>query len=240
MCFMRWMVLLLILLLAACETTESPTDLPFYTATPRVTQPVPRPDVTEYAPELFDFTGGDPQAIQGNGSFQFTVTGDVQAAVTGGNIAYNYIPPAGNVTARDTLFISASDATSSQQLAFEFSPGLGVGEHPLSAPGDWIPGRVSVQYLRLSDDGTGQTRIQSYSQNISGNLTLTQIGATLSGTFEFSADWVTGNDSGETVTRSVLLSGQFENVIYARLSNPFDLGNAVPERATPPPLVGSQ
>ena len=119
-------------------------------------------------------------------------------------------------------------------------PGPGEGTHPLGSPAGWIPGQVAAQYSRLSDDGTGQTRIQSYNQNVSGSLTLVEVGETISGVFEFTADWVTGNDSGETVTRTVIVSGEFAGVVYSQRSDPFDMPRTVPERTTPPPLVGSE
>ncbi|MDQ7035471.1 MAG: hypothetical protein Q9P01_11725 [Anaerolineae bacterium] len=89
-------------------------------------------------------------------------------------------------------------------------------------------------------DGDDAPRIQAYRQNIEGTLTLSAVGETISGVFEFSAQWVTGNSTGETVTRTVSISGAFTDVPYSRLSTPFDSQRSVPERATPQPLIGSQ
>lgn len=234
---MRWILIAIVLLgLAACTTVEAPTDLPFYTATPHISEPLALP--TERAVELPNFSGGNPQAVGSSSRFYYTVSGDVSAAVTQGNIVYNYVPAVGDVRARDKIFISSSDATAVQQLSFEFSPGIGAGRQLLTAPANAFPGSVTAQYLRLSDDGTGDTRIQAYSQNLDGTLTLIEVGETISGVFEFTADWVTGNEFGETVTRTVTISGQFDDVPYSRLQDPFELGESVPERATPQPLGG--
>ena len=233
---MRWIIVTLVLLLAACTTTEVPTDLPFYTATPRFVEPVARP--TDDSDNLLDFAGGEPIAVDSISAFQYTVSGDVSALVTQGNIVYNYVAPVGDVSARDKIFISSTDASASQQLSFEFSPGLAPDTYILTSPANWFPGSVTAQYLRLSADGENASRIQAYSQNVSGTLTLHSVGETVSGVFEFTADWVTGNDMGETVTRTVTLSGEFTDVPYSRLADPFEADLGVPERATPQPLVG--
>ena len=238
---MRWIffTMISVLLFAACNTVPAPTDEPFYTATPQVQEPIARP--TGQDATLLDFAGGDPQELGGIGTFSYTVSGDVSAIVTSGNIVYNYIPAAGSVSARDKIFMSTSDSEAVQSISFEFTPGLGIGDHLLTAPANWFPGSVTGQYQRLAATEDGTTRIQSYSQNLSGSLTLQSVGLRINGTFEFTADWVTGNESGETVTRTVLISGQFNDVPYQRLDNPFDTtGQSVPERATAEPLVGSE
>jgi hypothetical protein len=229
---------IVVLVLAACNTVEAPTDLPFYTATPHSLAVLALPTADAF--ELPTFSGGDPQALTTSGQFQYTVRGDVVAAVNQGHIVYNYVAAVGNSSARDKIFISSSDATAVQQLAFEFSPGLGAGTQLLTAPANAFPGSVTAQYLRLSDDGSGTTSIQAYTQQIAGTLTLLEVGATLSGVFEFTAAWVTSNSSGETVTRTVTISGQFNAVPYSRLHDPFDSGEVVPDRSTPQPLVGSE
>lgn len=227
-----------VLLLAACTTVPAPTDEPFYTATPQIQEPIARPTVQNAT--LLDFAGGDPQAVDGIGTFSYTVSGDVSAIVTRGNIVYNYIPAAGNVRARDKIFMSTSDSEAVQSISFEFTPGINIGNYLLTAPANWFPGSVTGQYQRLAAIEDGSTRIQSYSQNLTGSLTLQTIGSYINGTFEFTADWVTGNDSGETVTRTVIISGQFNDVPYQHLDNPFDNEQGVPERATAAPLVGSE
>ncbi|MDQ7024972.1 MAG: hypothetical protein Q9P44_05375 [Anaerolineae bacterium] len=230
--------LVLMMILAACSTTDIATDAPFYTATARITEPIARP--TEGSIGLPDFVGGDPQIVASTSTFQYTVSGDVSDAVTRGSIVYNYVEATGNVSARDKIFISTSDANASQQLSFEFSPGLVPDTYPLTSPADSFLGSVTAQYLRLSVDGDDAPRIQAYRQNIEGTLTLSAVGETISGVFEFSAQWVTGNSTGETVTRTVSISGAFTDVPYSRLSTPFDSQRSVPERATPQPLIGSQ
>lgn len=237
---MRWIIIgmVLVMILAACGATDIPTEPPFYTATARISEPIAVP--TERSIGLPDFIGGDPQIIPSTSTFQYTVSGDVSDAVTRGNIVYNYVAASGNVSARDKIFISTSDADASQQLSFEFSPGLAADTYLLTSPANWFPGSVTAQYLRLSADGDDAARIQSYSQNIDGTLTLNAVGETLSGVFEFSTEWITGNDAGETVTRTVSISGAFTDVPYSRLNNPFDSQPSVPERATAPPLVGSE
>jgi hypothetical protein len=233
---MRWIMIGIVLVLAACNTVETPTDLPFYTATPHISEPLALP--TENAVELPNFSSGDPQALSGSNHFQYTVSGDVSAAVTQGNIVYNYVAAVDNVSARDKIFISSSDATAVQQLSFEFSPGIGAGTQVLTAPANAFPGSVTAQYLRLSADGSGDTRIQAYTQNIDGLLTLIEVGETISGVFEFSAAFITSNDFGETVTRTVTISGAFEDVPYSRLQDPFETSESVPERSTPLPVIG--
>jgi hypothetical protein len=239
MTFMRDLLIAIVLLaLAACNTVETPTDLPFYTATPHLSESPGLP--TESAIELPNFSSGDPQALNTDHHFQFTVSGDVSAAVTQGNIVYNYVAAVGNVSARDKIFISSSDATAVQQLAFEFSPGIGAGIQVLTSPANAFPGSVTAQYLRLSDDGTGDTRIQAYTENIEGTLILMKVGETISGAFDFTAQSVTASESGETVTRTVTVSGAFEDVPYSRLQDPFEPSETVPERSTPLPIVGGE
>ncbi|MDQ7035470.1 MAG: hypothetical protein Q9P01_11720 [Anaerolineae bacterium] len=126
--------LVLMMILAACSTTDIATDAPFYTATARITEPIARP--TEGSIGLPDFVGGDPQIVASTSTFQYTVSGDVSDAVTRGSIVYNYVEATGNVSARDKIFISTSDANASQQLSFEFSPGLVPDTYPLTSPAD--------------------------------------------------------------------------------------------------------
>ncbi|MCI0351462.1 MAG: hypothetical protein L0Z53_18725, partial [Acidobacteriales bacterium] len=186
-----WIIVAGLILLAACSPTVGPTDLPFYTATPHVLEPLPYPNLTDSPAAFPELSGGNPQLVPSSSSVQFTISGDIEAAVTGGTIVYNFVPAAGALSARDKIFISASDASASQQIAFEFSPGMQPGTYPLGSAPQWIPGLLNAHYLRLSDDGSGEARIQSYNQNVSGTLTLTETGAAISGVFEFSAQWIT-------------------------------------------------
>jgi len=228
-----FLVAILLGILTACSTSDTPTDIPFYTATPLVSGAVPRSEPDE--PDgsfLQGLAGGNPVAIPQFGAFHITVTGDVEAISSSGSIVYNYVQAIGAVPDRDTIFISASDSTTAQQVAIEFSPGLPPDTYSITSPGSLLPGQITAQYLYIGESGEGSSTIQTYNQNVRGKLVLLETGASITGVFEFNAEWITGNISGETITRSVIVRGEFTDVPYLRRADPFDSDIPILERAT--------
>lgn len=219
---------LLLLSLAACSATPAPSDVPFYTATPRA---LPSQDNEFMGRDLpVEFMGGDPEILATGGSFSFTVSAETISQHDAGAIIYTYLPAYGAIPAHDQLYFAASDADSSEQISFEFSPGLPVGQYPLLDPADFIMGTVSAQYQRLIADGAG-ARLEVYNQEVTGTLNLTAAGTMLSGDFQFSASYVQRSPEGEVQTHRVEVTGTFADVPYrAAGDDPFEVIVPLPTR----------
>lgn len=229
---MRWISLSLLVILTACQTINapSPTEVPFYTATP--------PTLAQVAPQLADnnvpflLEAGQPLALSSLGSFEFTVTGLSSQSYTSGTIVYNYIPRIGNQLARDQIFIASSDAQSSQQLAFEFAPTIERGTYLLTASDTVVAGIVTAQYSRLAASSDGSTQLAVYNRNITGTLTLTEVGALISGVFTFRAERELADVSGTPSFEALEIVGRFSEVPYSRLTDPFESPPLEPTQAT--------
>lgn len=223
-------LVMIILLITACSASDVPTDIDFSTATPRPIETVPSPNAIGQTSIPLDFTGGEPRVLGSQSEFDFAVSGEFVSQADTGTILYNYLPNTGGLPARNQLYIATSDATASQQLSFEFSPAIQVGQYNLLAPEDYFSGGVSASYVRLAFDGT-TTRTQAFTDNMNGVLTLTNVGEVLSGQFQFTADFVETSPEGEVDVQSVEVTGSFENVPYQiTLSDPFDLDVPLPTR----------
>lgn len=227
----QWfLIVLMIFLMSACSTDEPVTDVPFATSTPRTDGTVPAPDNIGGVNIPDDFTGGDPIILGGSGSFSFTIAGEFSDEKESGTIIYTYLPNSGNLPARNQLYIATSDATVSQQITFEFSPNIEIGQYPLIAPEDFVLHGVSVAYSRLVFDGATSS-VQPFIDNIEGTLTLTSVGEVLSGQFQFSADFTETSPEGEVDVQSIDVTGNFEDVSYQfSLDDPFEIDIPLPTR----------
>lgn len=227
---LRYSVLVMILMIVACTPSDTPTDIDFSTATPRPIESIPSPDAIGDTDILFDFIGGEPVILLGQGTFDFAVSGEFVAQFDTGTLLYNYLPTIGGNSARNQLYIASSDASSSQELAFEFSPAIEIGQYNLLTPENYFSGGVSVSYTRLAFDGTS-TRVQAFSENMTGFLILTTVGEVLSGQFQFTADFVETSPEGEVDVQSIEVTGSFEDVPYQiTVTDPFDLDVPLPTR----------
>jgi hypothetical protein len=220
---MRKLHVLMLVLLAACSAQPPVTDVPFYTATPGG---FPTADSQFAGAELpLDFMGGDPQILDSGGSFSFAVSGMVISQQDTGTIVYSAVPQFGAIPVHDQLYITASDADSSEQISFAFSPNLPVGSYPLIAPSDFIMGTVAAQYQRLA------ATEEIYNEEISGTLSLTVVGETLSGEFQFSASYIQRSLEGEVQSQRVDVTGSFADVPYRELGeDPFEVLVPLPTR----------
>jgi hypothetical protein len=216
-------VLTLLILLAACSAEPPVTDVPFYTATPGGFPTAASQFAGADVP--LEFMGGDPQILDSGGRFSFAVSGSVISQQDTGTIVYSAVPQFGAIPVHDQLYITASDADSSEQISFAFSPNLPVGTYPLIAPSDFIMGTVAAQYQRL---GASE---ETYDEEISGSLTLAVVGETLSGEFQFSASYIQRSAEGEVQTQRVDITGSFADVPYRELgADPFEVIVPLPTR----------
>ena len=227
---LRYTILVMILIIVACTPSETPTDIEFSTATPRPIESIPSPDAIGDTDIPFDFIGGEPIILLGQGTFDFAVSGEFVAQFDTGTLLYNFLPSTNTVAARNQLYIASSDASSSQELSFEFSPDIEIGQYNLLTPENYFSGGVSVSYTRLAFDGTS-TRVQAFTENLNGFLILTSVGEVLSGQFQFTVDFVETSAEGEVDVQSVEVTGSFDNVPYQiTVSDPFDLDVPLPTR----------
>jgi hypothetical protein len=213
-------VLLLLLILAACSAEPPITDVPFYTATAANESSADGQFAGTDLP--LEFIGGNPEILSTGGNFSFAVSGALISQQEMGTIIYSYLPQFDAIPAHDQLYISASDADSSEQISFEFSANLPVGQYPLIAPSDFIMGTVSAQYQRLVANETG-TGLETYNEEISGFLNLTAAGVSLSGNFQFTAAYIQRSPEGEIQTQRVEVTGEFSDVPYREVGDdPFE------------------
>lgn len=224
------LLMLTIALLTACNASDPVTDVPFSTATARPIETLAPPSSIGNTAVPLDFTGGEPIALGDFGTFSFTVSGEIVSEMDTGTLIYSYLPADGRLGARNQLYIAASDSASSQQLSFEFTPAIQLGQYNLVSPDDYAPGNVSIAYSRLAFNGT-ETRIEAFTDNINGTMTITRIGEALSGQFQFSADFAETSLEGEVDIQSVEITGQFDDVPYqVTLTDPFDVDVPLPTR----------
>ncbi|MEM9951899.1 MAG: hypothetical protein AAF846_09880 [Chloroflexota bacterium] len=222
-------LVMLSIIMVGCGAGNAIDDVPFYTATPN---PLPTVESERFGDVDIpsDFTSGEPIILSSGGTFSFNVSGEVVSEVSVGTLTYNYLASDELLPARNELYIAASDAIASQELTFQFLPSIELGQYPLVAPQDYSPGRVSVAYNRLAFNGT-DARIESFTENIEGTLTLTRVGEALSGQFQFSAQFIETSPQGEVDVQTVEVTGQFEDVPYqVTLDDPFDLNVPLPTR----------
>ena len=223
-------VIIILFVITACTADDPVTDVPFSTATSRVVGTVAAPVSIGDSAIPDDFTGGEPIVLANLGTFDVSISGDVETQFNTGTTVYNYLPDTGFLPARNQLFISGSDVSASQQLAFEFSPSIQPGEYNLVAPEDYFPGGVSASYARLGSDGT-TTQFESFVDNIDGTLTLTHTGEVISGEFQFRAEYTDSSSDGELDVKVIAVIGSFENVPYQNaVDDPFELNIPLPTR----------
>jgi hypothetical protein len=222
----RRFLLLLILILTACNAQTPATDSPFFTATPNpIFEPPLQNQSLAGTSVPAEFSGGNPVLLANQAPFEFAVSGDVVSQVSAGSIVYNFIPGTSGIPAHDQLYLSSSDSRSSQQITIQFSSGIPIGDYRLSSPREFVLGAVSAQYARLSDDGSG-SQLRTYAEDVMGRINLTAVGDRLSGEFQFTA-----NHTEEDGTRSQLeVAGNFSNVPYNRSGNPFEIAVPLPIR----------
>lgn len=223
-------IVLLLLLLTACTTGDPVTDVPFATSTSGVVGTVPAPESIGDVAIPSDFTGGEPIILSSQGIFNFAISGEFVEQKDSGTIVYNYLPNTGALPARNQLYIASSDANASQQIAFEFSPEIQIGQYNLIAPEDYFLSGVSAAYSRLVFDGSS-TRVESFVENIEGTLTLSSVGEVLSGQFQFTAEYTETSPEGEIDVQAIEVTGSFENVPYQiTVDDPFAVDVPLPTR----------
>lgn len=227
----RLLSVTLLIALAACGTPATPTDAPFFTATPRPLETVAVPDSGIAGTSIpLDFIGGQPVPLTEIGEFSAAITGEYIAEIDSGTAVYSLLPETGNLPARNQLFIASTDGDASQQITFEFSPTLATGQYTLLPPQSYVPGVVTASYVRLGFDGT-ETRIQTFGENVDGTIRFDAVGDSISGTFQFSADYTQRSDSGEVDVQTVTITGRFEEIVYqVQSTDPFAVDVPLPTR----------
>lgn len=228
---LRQMALVMImLLLASCTASPQVTDAPFNTATPRPIETVTTPEGIGGTAIPLDFSSGNPVVLSDIGSFRIAVSGEFVQQTDAGTVLYNFLPETDSLAARNQLSIATTEGNASAQINFQLSPDIELGQYTLISPADYFAGGVSASYERLVFDGT-VTRVQSFSENVAGTLTLTAIGEIVSGRFQFTADFTETSATGEVDVQSIEVTGTFENVPYLITSDdPFELDVPVPTR----------
>lgn len=225
----RRFMLLFVFLLAACNATPQATDTVFVTATvnPLFVPPPPAQSIagTDVPSDLTDFAGGNPQILSHQSPFEFSVSGEVNTEVTTGSIAYNFIAATGALAAHDEVYISASDASSSQQISFQFFSGILAGEYPIVSSKVPVLERIAAQYGYLVDNGSG-SELRIYADDISGTFTVTAVGDRLSGEFQFTAH----RTADDGTVKAVEIKGSFSDVPYNTATDPFNVSVPLPTR----------
>lgn len=221
---MRYLLFIVVsLAMVACSPTETATDAPFFTATAR---PIETVDSFAGTPLPLSFESGEPIVIGNEAIFNFGVTGEFIEQTDTGTALYSFLPSTGDLPPRNQLYFADSDETSSQELIFVFSTDIEAGQYNLIAPDNYFAGSVTAAYSRLAFSDAN-TLIQSFSENIVGILTLTSVGQTVSGQFQFTTDFTESSPEGEVDVQSVEVTGMFENIPYqVSLDDPFE--NIVP------------
>lgn len=219
-------IVISLVLMTACTTEDPVTDVPFSTATPRIIGTVEAPVSIGDSAIPSDFTAGEPLALESLGTFNISISGDLETVIDSGTSVYNYLPDSGFLPARNQLFISSSDAIASQQIAFNLAPGLQPGEYNIVSPEDYSPVSISASYSRLRSVG-----LESYIDNIEGTMTLSRAGEIISGDFQFRAEFTETNEDGEFDTKTIAVIGSFENIPYqSTLDDPFEVIVPLPTR----------
>lgn len=148
------------------------------------------------------------------GSFSAEISGDVNVTMPPGEARYAYVDevdidtfiPAHN----ELLFFQFSD-DKLYQVSIEFGLEAQPGTYPFE--GAEVSEDISVAAM-FSDYETGGEVIErdliDYSENVTGTLTIDEIGATISGSYEFTAETTTAD--GET--RQITARGTFEDIPY--------------------------
>lgn len=229
---LRRLLLLFILSLTACNIQEPATDTVFFTVTPNLIFEPPTQNQSFAGTAVpSEFSGGNPQILSNPIQFEFSVEGDITSQIDAGTIVYNFIPSVGNLVAHDQLYLASNDASTSQQITFQFRTGIAVGDYRLTAPQNFGLNLVTAQYALLSDDGSG-SELQVFTEDVVGTLTLIAVGETLSGEFQF----IASNTENDGTRLQVDLSGSFIDVPYNYSGDPFEILVPLPTRS----LTGTQ
>ncbi|MEO1646032.1 MAG: hypothetical protein AAFR67_12660 [Chloroflexota bacterium] len=229
---LRLFALVMIGVLTACNTVSAPaTDVPFHTATPRTLPTVGTAEDNFGGTDIpLDFIGGNPIPLSDEAQFSVAVTGEYIAEINSGIVVYSLMPNVGTAPERNQLYIASTANDATQEITFEFSPTIEAGQYNLLSPDQYVPGIVTASYIRLGFDGT-DTRIQTFAENVSGFIQLETVGDTLTGTFQFGAEYTQRSDAGEVDIQSVLVTGRFDDIAYQiRSTDPFEIEVPLPTR----------
>jgi hypothetical protein len=178
--------------LAACGGSDSPTAVP--TAADNAD-----PDSAD-APQL--------SAI-GDGTFEFTVSGTQDASISSGQGVVVRDPgmevSGMTLPAHTEIMLTSGSMTSEMYLVLiAIPPDTDTGTYELTEIGfDESGFTAEYNYLNMEDMESSL----DFAWNVSGTLTLTQVGDHYSGTFEFSA-----GGGFEDTDGSVNVSGSFDNL----------------------------
>ena len=226
---------IMIIFMVACSPTPTATEPPFYTATPRPLPSLAPSNNLSGTDVPLEFSGGQPVAVTTQGEFRFVVRGAFEAELDNGQIVYNYIPRAGNIFEHTQLYINASNATSTQQVTILLAPNLEAGDYSIRSGETYVPGFVNASYVRLGDDGFGNSGLLNFTDNVTGTLTVETNDGEISGRFLFSAEATRRSETGEEEVLEVQVVGEFRDVPLNRLDTPFDFSPIEPTQATPEP-----
>lgn len=224
-----FLLLLIVVSVAACSEAPAATDLPFHTATPALQG---TPDLSDSG-GLFggvdlpdSFMGGDPLSLTLPGVFRFAVNGAFSARLESGTVIATTVAAYATTPERQRVVISASDDESSHQLTFEWNPALVSGVYEIVSPGTFAAGEVTASYTRLNRENAEDSILQTFEADVNGSITLTIGQDNVGGLFQFSAQRTLTSDSGEIETQTVQISGEFSDVVLLSGDDPFD--NTVP------------
>lgn len=234
---LRLFALVMLATLTACNTLSAPpTDVPFFTATPRTLPTISTPEEGFGGTDIpLDFIGGNPVPLSSEAQFTVAITGEYMAEINSGIVVYSLMPDVGTLPERNQLYIASTVNDATQQITFEFSPNTEARQYNLLPPDQYVPGVITASYVRLGFDGT-ETRIQTFTENVAGFLQLESVGDTLTGTFQFSADYTQRSATGEVDVQSVTLTGRFVDIPYQiRNPDPFEINVPLPTRNFSPP-----
>lgn len=165
-----------------------------------------------------DSPGPSSQIID-SGSFTATVTGDFEITMPPGTILYTYTPalPDLGLPEKDSLLMTVGGAASDlKQIIFDLPTGLSAGTYPVTSiveAEDNAAVTAAFSVLVGSSEDSEPVAME-FNRDVYGTLTLSEVGETLNGSFEFSADAVRFEATGEEIRQTITAEGTFSDVPY--------------------------
>lgn len=152
--------------------------------------------------------------------FSFTVSGADERTVTeeDGTIAYTVLDvselEAANIPTRHELFMyEGSFSADLHQVTIMLPPDVEPGSYELTGQAALMQEDAFIASYSAIEGGEtiADSVSREFGQNVSGTLTITAAGDSISGSFDFNADFTDFTESGE-ISETVTVRGEFVDV----------------------------
>lgn len=153
---------------------------------------------------------GEGAAVSGGErNYQVVISGDAEAEIPPGSAqAELYADPP-----RYELFFGQM----SHNVFLVLAEDITAGTHDLEARDELQSGQnATVEVAIAVEPGNLARGVEDYDDEIDGTITLDDIGDEVSGSFEFKAAFVDTDDSGQTIRKTVTVSGTFTDLRVRR------------------------